>query len=99
MDESYDELIPDWCNEDLDIKCAEAVDEFEKKSRFACLSDTEMEKVLEDSHSKSTKRHTKWVIKLFEGEKNDLFSTHLQQQRFSKIFFAKTLNSFHRLAS
>ena len=76
MDESYDELIPDWCNEYLDIKCTEAVDEFEKKSRFA-RSDTEMEKVADDSHSKSTKRHTKWVIKLFEGENNDLFSSNL----------------------
>ena len=57
MDESYDELIPDWCNEDLDVKCIEAVDEFEKKGRLARLSDTEMEEVLEDTYLKSTKRH------------------------------------------
>ena len=33
MDENYDfSLVPDWCNDDLDVQCAEAVDEFEKKT-------------------------------------------------------------------
>ena len=37
MDESNDELISDWCNQDLDIKCSEAVDKFEQKSCFALI--------------------------------------------------------------
>lgn len=69
MDEILEEFMPDWCNDDFDLQLAQNVDEYEKKSRFVSVNDNDVDQILTDSHSKSTKRHTKWVIKLFEGKK------------------------------
>ena len=47
---------------------AREVDEYERQSRFASVSNEDIDSILKYSHSKSTRRLTKWVIKLFEGK-------------------------------
>ena len=39
MEEQITELIPDWCNENFDVELAQNVDEYERKNRFATLSE------------------------------------------------------------
>ncbi len=69
------DLIPDWANEDVEESLTEFVDKYEKqeeeqKARFFVEDD--LEKILEQSQSNATKRNTKWVVKLFQGEKPSL---------------------------
>ena len=71
MQENPFELLPDWCNEDFDIQLARNVDEYEERNQFVSVSDGDIDKILADSHSSNTKRNTKWVVKLFEGENNE----------------------------
>ena len=69
--ETLENILPDWANEEIEITLVEAVDKFqmeeEEKTRFYVESD--LEKILEQSQSLATKRNTKWVVKLFQGNK------------------------------
>ena len=38
------------------------------KSRFVSLTETDREKLLQDSEAKSTKYSTKWVVNIFKGK-------------------------------
>ena len=64
-------IFSDWANEEKEITLVEAVDKFQKeveeKTRFYVEND--LEKILEQSQSLATKRNTKWVVKLFQGNK------------------------------
>ena len=68
MVENMHEGISEWWNDDFDLMLAREVDEYEQQSRFASVSNEDIDNILKNSHSKSTRRHTKWVIKLFEGK-------------------------------
>lgn len=67
--ETLENILPDWANEEIEITLVEAVDKFQKeeeeKTRFYVEND--LEKILEQSQSLATKRNTKWVVKLFQG--------------------------------
>ena len=69
--ETLENILPDWANEEIEITLVEAVDKFQKekeeKTRFYVEND--LEKILEQSQSLATKRNTKWVVKLFQGNK------------------------------
>ena len=69
--ETLENILPDWANEEIEITLVEAVDKFqmeeEEKTRFYVEND--LEKILEQSQSLATKRNTKWVVKLFQGNK------------------------------
>ena len=69
--ETLENILPDWANEEIEITLVEAVDKFqmeeEEKTRFSV--ETDLEKILEQSQSLATKRNTKWVVKLFQGNK------------------------------
>ena len=69
--ETLENILPDWANKEIEITLVEAVDKFQKeeeeKTRFYVEND--LEKILEQSQSLATKRNTKWVVKLFQGNK------------------------------
>ena len=69
--ETLENILPDWANEEIEITLIEAVAKFQKeeeeKTRFYVEND--LEKILEQSQSLATKRNTKWVVKLFQGNK------------------------------
>ena len=69
--ETLENILPDWANEEIEITLVEAVDKFqmeeEEKTRF--YEENDLEKILEQSQSLATKRNTKWVVKLFQGNK------------------------------
>ena len=69
--EALENISPDWANEEIEITLVEAVDKFQKeeeeKTRFYVEND--LEKILEQSQSLATKRNTKWVVELFQGNK------------------------------
>ena len=69
--ETLENILLDWANEEIEITLVETVDKFQKeeeeKTRFYVEND--LEKILEQSQSLATKRNTKWVVKLFQGNK------------------------------
>ena len=69
--ETLENILPYWANEEIEITLVEAVDKFQKeeeeKTRFYVEND--LEKILDQSQSLATKRNTKWVVKLFQGNK------------------------------
>ena len=69
--ETLENILPDWANEEIEITLVEAVNKFQKegeeKTRFYVEND--LEKILEQSQSLATKRSTKWVVKIFQGNK------------------------------
>ena len=70
--ETLENILPDWANEEIEKTLVEAVDKFQKeeeeKTRFYVEND--LEKILEQSQSLATKRNTKWVVILFQGNKH-----------------------------
>lgn len=101
--ENLEDIIPDWVNDDVEICLAEAVDKFEKQ-----VEENDLEKILEQSQSSETKRNTKWVVKLFQGEKPLLCfenNKHTKQNYhefdlFEKFNFSQSQNNcLHRLVS
>ena len=69
--ETLENILPDWANEEIEITLVEAVDKFQKdeeeKTRFYVEND--LEKILKQSQLLMTKWNTKWVAKLFQGNK------------------------------
>ena len=69
--ETLENILPDLANKEIEITLVEAVYKFQKeeeeKTRFYVEND--LEKILEQSQSLATKRNTKWVVKLFQGNK------------------------------
>ena len=69
--ETSENILPDLANKEIEITLVEAVYKFQKeeeeKTRFYVEND--LEKILEQSQSLATKRNTKWVVKLFQGNK------------------------------
>lgn len=71
--ENFEEFIPKWAYEDIEQSLVEAVDQYEeeeneKKSRFANVKNGELEEILVQAQSTATRRNTKWVVNVFEGE-------------------------------
>ena len=69
--ETLENILPDWANEEIEITLVEAVDKFQKEEEEKTLFyvENDLEKILEQSQSLTTKRNTKWVVKLFQGNK------------------------------
>jgi hypothetical protein len=74
------ELMPDWINEPIieeidDNALIESVEAVEKKissskteqARFASLKYDDLQQIVNDGQAKSTKKSTKWSIKIFTG--------------------------------
>ena len=61
----------DWEDEDVDELLTSACQE---GSRFANLQDTDLNKIVTESYSKSTKANTKWATKpkAFQGKYSDM---------------------------
>ena len=80
--ETLENISPDWANEEIEITLVEVVDKFQKeeeeKTRFYVEND--LEKILEQSQSLATKRNTKWVVKLFQGNKQ-FFASHISNTK------------------
>ena len=78
MAESFENLndnLADWVNDDFEKSLVEAEDSYDKqekerKTRFSV--ENELKKLLEQSQSNETKRNTKWVVKLFQVNKQKL---------------------------
>ena len=108
--ETLENILSDWANEEIEITLVGAVDKFQKKekekTRFYVEND--LEKILEQSQSLATKRNTKWVVKLFQGN-NQFFCfafKYHKKQKFKEIDLlnnSSTIqsqnNCLHRLVS
>ena len=46
--------------------------EFEEGGCFADLQDTDLNKIVTEPYSKSTKANTKWAAKVFQGKYSDI---------------------------
>ena len=73
--ENLDDNLADWVNDDFEKSLVEAEDSYDKqekerKTRFSV--ENELKKLLEQSQSNETKRNTKWVVKLFQVNKQKL---------------------------
>ena len=68
--ENLEDVLPDWKQDDMEENLVQAVSLYEKeeepKKRF--FVEDNLENLLEKSQSIATKRNTKWVVKLFQGE-------------------------------
>ena len=95
------EFMPDWANENIEDDLVKAVDKYEEqqkikktKSRFANVKTSELSQILEQSQSSATKRNTKWVVNLFEGEflytKQLRNSSKLQKSILKTDYFSYT---------
>ena len=69
------EFLPECLNEGIEEELVKAVNNWEEqqskkkaKSRFANVRNSELSEILEKSQSAATKKNTKWVVNLFEGE-------------------------------
>ena len=108
--ETLENILPDLANKEIEITLVEAVYKFQKeeeeKTRFHVEND--LQKILEQSQSLTTKRNTKWVVKLFQGNKQFFcfaFKKH-KKQKFKEIDLLDKLstiqsqnNCLHRLVS
>ena len=81
--ETSENILPDLANKEIEITLVEAVYKFQKeeeeKTRFYVEND--LEKILEQSQSLATKRNTKWVVKLFQGNKQFFSASHLSNTK------------------
>ena len=50
-----DESISEWWNDDFDLILAREVDEYEQQSRFVSVNNEDIESILKNSYSKSTR--------------------------------------------
>ena len=50
-----DESISEWWNDDFDLILAREVDEYEQQSRFASVNNEDIESILKNFYSKSTR--------------------------------------------
>ena len=68
--ENLEDVLPDWTEDGTEESLAQAVNLYEKqeegKKRF--FVEDNLENILEKSQSIATKRNTKWVVKVFQGE-------------------------------
>jgi hypothetical protein len=68
--EISDDLLFQVPMEDVDSKQCEKKQE---KTRFAALSEKELDLIVDNSEAKATKSATKWGVKIFEGKINITF--------------------------
>ena len=59
----------DWEEEDVDELLSS---ECQESGRFANLQDTDLNKIVAESYSKSTKANTKWATQVFQGKYSDI---------------------------
>ena len=59
----------DWEDKDVDELLSS---EYQEGGRFANLQDTDLNKIVTKSYSKSTKANTKWAAKVFQGKYSDI---------------------------
>ena len=71
----------DWEDEDVDELLSS---ECQEGGRFANLQDTDLNKIVTESYSKSTKANTKRAAKVFQGKYSDI-EIHFRLQNSIKI--------------
>ena len=71
----------DWEDEDVDELLSS---ECQEGGRFANLQDTDLNKIVTESYSKSTKANTKRAAKVFQGKYSDI-EIHFQLQNSIKM--------------
>ena len=68
--ENSEDVLPEWKQDEMEKSLVQAVNLYEKqeerKKRF--FVEDNLENILEKSQSIATKRNTKWVVILFQGE-------------------------------
>ena len=70
-----------WEDEDVDELLSS---EWQEGGSFANLQDTELNKIVTESYSKSTKANTKRAAKVFQGKYSDI-ETHFRLQNSIKM--------------
>ena len=58
--------------------------ECQEGGRFANLQDTDLNKIVAESYSKSTKANTKWAAKVFQGKYSDI-EIHFRLSKDKKL--------------
>ena len=68
--ENLEEVLPYWKQNDMEESLVQAVGLYEKEEepKKSFFVEDNLENLLEKSQSIATKRNTKWVVKLFQGE-------------------------------
>ena len=68
--ENSEDVLREWKQDEMEESLVQAVNLYgkqeERKKRF--FVEDNLENILEKSQSIATKRNTKWVVKLFQGE-------------------------------
>ena len=68
--ENLEDVLPDcWTEDDTEESLPQALNLYEKQGRKKLFFvEDNLENILEKSQSSATKRNTKWVVKVFQGE-------------------------------
>ena len=45
MDENLENILPDWADDEFDLRLAQQVDEYEKNSRFVTVNNEDLDKI------------------------------------------------------
>lgn len=57
-----------------------------QNQRFVSLSERDLDKIVDDSEAKATKKSTKWGVKIFEGKQTRFCKTYTLLKDYNTVF-------------